>query len=157
MFVEAKELRSSLTRTIDSASQSVGDVMDYKLKESKADTGHGSGVYGSVQRKGVLNPVQLVHGTEGSLLLGHGHHRVAAAADISETTGKDKWIPVVHTDASEKSNYPVSATGSATYHKMKALDDYGRFSRATGGNKEDAAWAVAQSPPSKRRKLWGRR
>jgi hypothetical protein len=156
MFMKAEHVLGSLTGTVDSSFDDPEDVMARKLVESKRSKGHGSGVHESVSKEGVLNAVQLVHGTHGALMMGHGHHRVAAAAEISRREGRDMWIPVTHTDASEKTAYPVSqGIEGSTEHKMRALSDYLNWSRTTQGRQADIAWTVThptEKPKQKRKR-----
>jgi hypothetical protein len=102
MFMHAQELRDSVTTTADMPVRSVDDVMEFKVTNALAPRvrgNHGSGVYESVQKEGVKSPVQLAHGDE-DIMLGQGHHRVAAISDQADQ-GKatNPWVPVVHTDA----------------------------------------------------------
>jgi hypothetical protein len=125
-------------------------VLEDKLTAAKRPmaAGHGGGVYDSVKKVGVLSPVQLVHADPGNLMLGQGHHRVAAAADISETTGKAKWVPIIHTDSSTPSSGTFKVRGqerpiaterqtdpidiwSSRDEKLQALRDHHEWSMST--------------------------
>lgn len=140
MFMRARDLADSLTGTLDRSHQSVEEVMDQKLYQSQQHIGpHGGGVYESVQREGVINPVQLVHGMNQSLLMGQGHHRTAAAEDIERQTGQDKWVPVVHTDAREHSNVPVDIY-SDIVEKKAAINDYHNWRTNTPAIGHDVGW-----------------
>jgi len=132
MFMPAQELRDSLTATADMPASSVDEVFDIKLTDSmrsRAEGQHGSGVFSSVQEKGVLNPVQLIHG-DNDLMMGQGHHRAAAAdfdAGLPQPGGKtkDQWLPVVHTDARGQDVFdPESRKG--------AMQDMAEFTKNTG-------------------------
>ena len=151
MFVEAQALRSSITGTMDYSFDDPDDVMARKLVESKRKKGHGAGVHASVAEHGVLNPVQLVHGTGGRTIMGHGHHRVAAADEISRRTGQEKWVPVIHTDASEKTAYPVAPISEDT-HKLKALQNYTEWSKTTDARTADVSWMVKSGMLPKRKR-----
>jgi hypothetical protein len=101
MFMPASDLRDSITATADMPNYSVDEVMDIKLTDSmrmRQEGQHGSGVYSSVEKQGVLNPVQLIHG-DNDIMLGQGHHRAAAADFESSLSKRPQWLPVVHTDA----------------------------------------------------------
>ena len=144
MFMRAHDLVDSLTGTLDSSYDHPDDVMDRKLAKSKEpyeEGSHGSGVYSSVKAEGVKTPVQLVHGEGGSLMMGHGHHRVAAAAGVAtESKGhRDMWVPVVHTDAREGSSLPVNAYSSAET-KREVGKDYRRWSEDTPAFTADLGW-----------------
>ena len=77
-----------------------------KLAESKMgpETGvHGSGVHESISREGwrphasvTLNWNKDEEGWSEDVSIHDAHHRVAAAADIEETSGKNVWIPTHH-------------------------------------------------------------
>jgi hypothetical protein len=78
-----------------------------KLAESKMgpETGvHGSGVHQSISEEGwrphanvVLHHARGEDGWGGDEVRVHdAHHRIAAAADIEETSGKPVWINVLH-------------------------------------------------------------
>lgn len=141
MFMRARDLADSLTGTLDKSEYSVEEVMEHKLRASKGRMGHGhgTGVYDSVAREGVLNPVQMVHGMNNSLLMGQGHHRVAAAEDIERQTGKDKWVPVVHTDARKNSPDPVDIY-SDVVEKRRVIHDYRKWSEGTPAFGQDLGW-----------------
>lgn len=90
-----------------------------KLEESKQPEGtkmdsgwraHGSGVYDSLLEhgyqperhdefdEGLPGPTLYIdHGLD-DYIQGEGHHRVAAAADIEEKTGRHTWMPVNYED-----------------------------------------------------------
>jgi hypothetical protein len=127
MFMPAQELRDSLTATADLPFNSVEEVFDIKLTDSmrpRQEGQHGSGVFSSVQEKGVLNPVQLIHG-DNDLMMGQGHHRAAAADFDAGLNKKDQFLPVVHTDV----------RGSDTFEpdvRRAAMKDMGEFTKNTG-------------------------
>jgi hypothetical protein len=132
MFMPAQELRDSLTATADLPSYSVDEVFDIKLTDSmrcREAGAHGSGVFSSVQEKGVLNPVQLIHG-DNDLMMGQGHHRAAAAdfdAGLPQPGGKpkDQWLPLVHTDKRGQDLFDVDT-------RRSAMQDMGEFTKNTG-------------------------
>jgi hypothetical protein len=141
MFMRARDLADSLTGTLDKSDYPVKEVMHYKLQASKGRIGHGhgTGVYDAVAREGVLNAVQLVHGMNQSLLMGQGHHREAAAEDIERQTGRDVWVPVVHTDAREHSSMPVDIYSDVS-EKRAAISDYRHWSETTTAIGQDVGW-----------------
>ena len=113
MFMRATDLRESITATVDQSYDDPDTVMESKLDQSRRVRGHGAGVLKSVAERGVINPVQIIHAEHGNIMMGQGGHRVAAADHIMRTTGKDVWVPVVHTDAREGSANPVNIYSSA--------------------------------------------
>jgi hypothetical protein len=118
--------------------------MDQKLYQSQQHIGpHGGGVYKSVEREGVLNPVQMVHGMSNSLLMGQGHHRTAAAEDIERKRGRDVWVPVVHTDAREHSPTPVDIYSDVN-EKRAAIQDYHNWRTTTPALGLDVGWLQAR-------------
>jgi hypothetical protein len=138
MFMPAQELRDSLTATADMPNLPVDDVLDLKLTDSmrpKAAGAHGSGVFASVQEKGVLSPVQMIHG-DNDLMLGQGHHRVAAADFDAGLNKKDQYVPVVHTDA--RSDTPIGKQDDEGYGvrsagvRRAAISDMREFDKNTG-------------------------
>jgi len=141
MFMRARDLADSLTGTLDRSEYSPEEVLESKLDQSLHPMGspHGSGVHDSVARQGVINPVQLVHGMGRSLLMGQGHHRTAAAADIEHATGQDKWVPIIHTDAREGSKAPVDIY-SDVHEKRGAIHDYRQWSEHTPAIGQDLGW-----------------
>jgi hypothetical protein len=139
MFVRATDLVDSLTATADSSYDAPEEVMQEKLKASHRRTGRGAGVYDSVRKEGVLNPVQVIHAMHGNVMMGQGHHRVAAADDISRETGKDMWVPVVHTVADETSDIPLSIY-SSTSEKRAVIADHRRAIEDTPAFGHDIMW-----------------
>lgn len=107
MFLTATELKTYLTDSLDRLpDEDIDELWDRKRQEAQHEYHeymHGSGVYDSIARDG-FNwnfPVEVLH--HGKLepgkyekLMGEGHHRVAAAAEIEEDTGKPIWIPIDH-------------------------------------------------------------
>jgi hypothetical protein len=81
-----------------------------KLAESKVpDPGpqkpgdpvlHGAGIHDSLSNEGyqagkaTMEHPTLILSKGGGVMQGEGHHRVAAAADIERTTGRNVWLPV---------------------------------------------------------------
>lgn len=127
LFYGAQELQNAVTRSGDReyladeegnvyrdeegnfARESLPQMWDRKLEESKKPeyTGHGSGVYDSMMSEGVRPHTSLTvhHPTpDNGLQLADGHHRLAAAADIERTTGKNMWIFTNHEDNLTKRN-----------------------------------------------------
>ena len=91
--------------------ETMGEMWGRKTAESKETRGlgasHGAGTYESIQEHGFDTtkgaPVRLTYDQytdqpEPEVKIGDAHHRVAAAADIERTTGRDVWIPVTNVD-----------------------------------------------------------
>jgi hypothetical protein len=152
MFMRASDLADSLTGTLDRSYLAPDEVMEQKLSQSTRSLGmgHGSGVHESVAREGVLNPVQLVHGMNQSLLLGQGHHRTAAAENIERRGGGDKWVPLIHTDAREHTDAPVDIYSDVS-EKRGAIADYRRWSEHTTAIGQDLGWVQSREAAAEAR------
>jgi hypothetical protein len=121
LFYGAQELQNSITKsgdlkaTIDSDGymqrdeegsfqyETLPEMWSRKVQESKQreGSGHGSGVYDSMLSEGVRphTSLRVHHVSSGDdLQVSDGHHRVAAAADIERTTGRNMWIFTDHAD-----------------------------------------------------------
>lgn len=102
LFYTGRELRSLVNKSTDLDSGEDMDAMwNRKVEESLWEGrsgGHGAGVHRSISEKGWEgDPLVLNHGDdEYSRWITDGHHRVAAAADIEDTTGNLVFIPVTH-------------------------------------------------------------
>jgi uncharacterized ParB-like nuclease family protein len=115
MFMEAQELMGSIDKTADYSENAVADVMKSKLIRADARK-----LTDSIARDGVREPVQLIHERriEGTVKwMGHGHHRVAAANDISKVTGQPKYVPVVHSELNKE--YGRDAGMADALYEMK--------------------------------------
>lgn len=105
LFMTGGELKDNITYSGDTLPhETLGDMWDRKVVESKEEYGHGAGTYDSIQKhgwdpkdswdaKGI--PIRYSSRT-GSTRISNGHHRVAAAADIEEKTGKLTFFPLEH-------------------------------------------------------------
>jgi hypothetical protein len=115
LFMTAHELKNSLSdsvdlqpsyidyddegNTIQVPDQTMDDLWEQKLDESKyKPRAQSSSLYDSIAQRGVRKHVTLVPDGKGGLTMGQGHHRVAAAADIAEKTGRQMYIPVIYDD-----------------------------------------------------------
>jgi hypothetical protein len=161
LFMPASDLYESLTATADNPWMPVEEVMEKKLERTKQPgnphegRATGTGVFQSVVEHGVVNPVQMIH-TQTDIMMGHGHHRVAAADEIARmsTSSKpevreqlsklrpDAWVGVVHTDSRSKRaqrrqgqnlrsklNPPINVTpwDPASEERRAAGQDYLRY------------------------------
>ena len=71
-------------------------VWDEKRSENANDLGYSSTAR-SVEELGVRQPVIAYHGrADKGMMMGNGHHRVAAADTAEKKTGNQSWVPVVH-------------------------------------------------------------
>ena len=74
------------------------EVLARKLKSAKADTWEESkGMYKSIKKIGVQQPVDIIHDSKRGPMLGEGHHRIASAMDVNS----NMLIPVTHKNPSE--------------------------------------------------------
>lgn len=109
LFMSGTELKGAITSSIDRAPMGTMDQMwDRKRKESKRDTGHGSGTHASLKERGWVGPgPELFHTVipgaipefnKQELGVSDAHHRIAAAADIEQRSkGKRNiWIPTTN-------------------------------------------------------------
>ena len=121
--------------------ESLDEMWDRKLAESKrpVESGHGGGVHASIVKRGYVqaSPVRMHWDTEDGMTdvrLSDAHHRIAAAADIEQTTGRNIWINAEHHDPEVRGRLAAdqrrvrppgrplnSAENSAIGHLMSAL------------------------------------
>lgn len=91
-FMAAHEI-AKLPFTDAHRGESNEEVLARKLASAKADKWESSkGMYESIKKHGVLEPVDIIHHPEKGMMLGEGHHRVASAMDINP----NMKIPVKH-------------------------------------------------------------
>lgn len=70
-----------------------------KKRENEMPTGGGAPPLGeSVAKLGVMSKVNIVHKDDG-FVLWDGHHRVQAAADAEEASGKPVWVNLTYGSA----------------------------------------------------------
>lgn len=130
MFMTGADLHNSITRSTDGIN--LADVWDRKLAEAKRpfETGeHGAGVYESVQREGVQNPISLVH-REGHIEQYEGHHRAISAYSADA----NRLVPVVHSNN---------------------FDGYHKFEQQSPSIDADIEWQNA-SYEAKKKRLYGK-
>lgn len=133
LFYSAGELRDTINESGDRMYLSTGlrgggresleAMWERKVEESKkpANTGHGSGVYESIEKQGYQEqeptetdswgramgvgsepPGIPVRWDNDQMQVMDAHHRIAAAADIEKKTGKTIWMNVSHIDPKMK-------------------------------------------------------
>jgi hypothetical protein len=118
LFYGGKELRDKISTPHDRfARESVSEMWNRKAEEAKeplnddewwGERQHGAGVYDSISEDGWSDEPLNIDGpgwdnhletkTDGSFAAYDGHHRIAAAADIEEKSGRNVWIPVTYGD-----------------------------------------------------------
>lgn len=106
LFMTPQEIMGSVVDSVDRGyDEPIEDLWDEKLEESKGalKTNSGKSLYDSIADKGVQRHVTLQQ-DGGHLVMGQGHHRVAAAADIAKRTGRQMYIPVVYDEGWNYSN-----------------------------------------------------
>jgi hypothetical protein len=97
MFMSPSEIEFS--SSVDHPHETFEDVLETKLQRA-----HSSGLYSNIEKEGVKAPIQVIHDRRtGKNILGHGHHRYAAASALEETSQPDILVPVVHTEAKYES------------------------------------------------------
>ena len=111
MFMTGRELKDLTTESGDMLpGETLDDMWKRKLETAKKPHSSdipGSGSYDSIKNEGWNPPdrsvIQAHHGfgaAGGSNTVdfgvGDGHHRIAAAADIEEQTGRQVFFPVEH-------------------------------------------------------------
>jgi hypothetical protein len=97
MFIPAKEIANY--PMIDAhRGESNQEVLARKLASAKADKWEGSkGMYKSIKKIGVQNPVDIIHDPKRGPMLGEGHHRIASAMDANP----NMLVPVTHKEPHE--------------------------------------------------------
>jgi hypothetical protein len=98
MYMPAHEI-AKLPMTDAHRGESNQEVLARKLKSAKADTWEESkGMYKSIKKIGVQQPVEIIHDTVKGPMLGEGHHRIASAMDANP----NMIIPVKNIEPHEK-------------------------------------------------------
>lgn len=93
MYMPAHEI-AKLPMTDTRPGETNQDVLARKLKSAKADKWEGSkGMYKSIKKIGVQEPVELIHHPKRGMMLSEGHHRIASAMDVNP----QMIVPVTHT------------------------------------------------------------
>jgi len=102
-FVNESRDRSKIGTDTGMRRESMKEMWDRKLEESRqpAGTGRGAGTYKSIATHGwdpkIDESVPIMFEKQGGRsvrFLGSGHHRVAAAADLEKKIKQDILIPV---------------------------------------------------------------
>lgn len=104
LFMSAREVKNWITDSTDrSPNETLDDMWKRKLRESKSPRGanvHGAGVYDAVSEgKSILPDLTLIPYRKDAFgdaknVIGDGHHRIAAMADVEAKTGRESFTPV---------------------------------------------------------------
>jgi len=98
MYMPAHEI-AKLPMTDAHRGESNKEVLARKLKSAKADTWEESkGMYKSIKKIGVQEPVEIIHDPVRGPMLGEGHHRTASAMNINP----NMIIPIKNVEPHEK-------------------------------------------------------
>lgn len=99
LFEDAVSLRDSLNASFDRRGvESMGDMWSRKVQQSKGTAhpaGPGGGVYEALSKRGFQETIHVDENAT-TRMIGNGHHRVAAGADIQEKTGRTMWVPTTY-------------------------------------------------------------
>jgi hypothetical protein len=96
MFMPAHEI-AKMAMTDAHRGETNDEVLARKLKSAKEDKWEESkGMYESIKKIGVQQPVTIMHGKRAPVLH-EGHHRIASAMDVNP----NMLIPVVHKEPHE--------------------------------------------------------
>ena len=118
MFMTGSEIKRKATGSIDvelndwwfdDPGGAMNSMWQGKLAESKEFTGtSGETLYSNIERTGQVNrPVRLVRNAlDSGWVHGDGHHRTAAAADVSRR-GKQIYVPVTYDETSVFDDAPL--------------------------------------------------
>lgn len=107
LFMTPQEIMDTISGSVDLGDDSMEELWAEKLAESKGRTyGQPKSLYNSIKEHGVQRHVTLTEERDGSLVMGQGHHRVAAAADIAKKTGREMFIPVIYDSDWNYTNSP---------------------------------------------------
>lgn len=101
------DVDSETGQEITVPAETMDDVWRDKLSESRAKRSFApESLYSSIEKHGVQRHVTLQEdvNSDGKYIMGQGHHRVAAAADIAKRTGRQFYIPVIYDDDWNYSN-----------------------------------------------------
>lgn len=98
MFMDAVSIQENVTGSVEESRYfpPSEELWDEKLAEAKHEGGPNPSLYSQIRRNGVEDPVTLIIPGGHDLIMGQGHHRVAAAAHIQRKTGKTKYVPIIH-------------------------------------------------------------
>ena len=98
MFMTPNEIIGSVDDSVDRSDEEDLDQL-WEMKESELDNSpEYSNLKESVNKEGVKRPVTLTvdYGNKGNLVMGDGHHRVVAAYQKQERTGRQQHVPVIY-------------------------------------------------------------
>lgn len=100
MFMTPNEIIGSVDDSVDRNDEEDLDQL-WEMKESELDNSPDyKKLKESVNEEGVKRPVTLTtnYGGKGTLFMGDGHHRVVAAYQKQEKTGRQQYVPVIYSN-----------------------------------------------------------
>lgn len=100
MFMTPNEIIARVDDSVDRNDEEDIDQL-WEMKESELDNSpEYSNLKKSVNEEGVKRPVTLTtnYGGKGTLFMGDGHHRVVAAYQKQEKTGRQQYVPVIYSN-----------------------------------------------------------
>lgn len=100
MFMTPNEIIGSVDDSVDRNDDEDLDQL-WEMKESELDNSPDyAKLKESVNEEGVKRPVTLTtnYGGKGTLFMGDGHHRVVAAYQKQEKTGRQQYVPVIYSN-----------------------------------------------------------
>lgn len=140
MFMRPQEIINLVTSSIDQETNWDDETEDQPLEglwnQKRAEVNRSvtwKYLKPSITAEGVKRPITIVPGSdkyEPPYMMGEGHHRVMAADEVEKETGKEVYIPVVHSrywDETNDYNYSPDEeehfTGEYKKHFNKLIDD----------------------------------
>lgn len=136
MFMQARDLMDSLTRTVDYEGDSVEQVMTFKNSDH---VGTGP-LRESIRSKGVQVPVQIIH-DDNDITMGQGHHRAA----IADAVAPDSFVPVIHTDGRTGSDLGHPGWAESRRRHNQLLDSMQFVEHSENAWTSENAWRLGGS------------
>ncbi len=95
MFMRPHEIKNAVVTSVDIGR---GVSLDELWEKKAGDNSVHPRFVDDIRKNGVQNPVILQRTSSfgGFPVMGNGHHRVQAAADLEAEDGKERYIPVEH-------------------------------------------------------------
>lgn len=121
LFMRPQELMNTINRSVDESivpyqTRKYGEqgrIMDalWKQKGMELNNFGYKGLVESIEKHGVLRPITIEDYPGTPFFMGQGHHRVAAANQIEQRTGRQIYMPVVYNDdynhTDNETEYPM--------------------------------------------------